>query len=375
MAALAPGTDPAAPIPITPPQLFPETDPEAVARAAADVAHDLNSTLQAIGHQAELLRCTCRREDETRRLDLILQAVATGGQLVRRLRVAGGADCAPAAVDLRGLLEDVAEITRFRWGRVAGDPRPPLTVQLDLQDVPPVPGQVGELQQVFTNLVINACEAMPQGGAIWLRTRHDGQHAVAMVSDDGPGMTEETRTRVFNRAFSTKGADNSGLGLSIVADIVARHGGHVIVESAPDQGTTFYVMLHPAAAAGAAATGAAELPPCQVLVADDDPAVRTSLQQILSAAGHEVTTAASGREALQRLPAGCDVLLTDYGLGDLTGLQLALAARRRQPGLKVVLLTGWEDCDHGARDHVDLVLHKPLGGEQLLTAVTKARQM
>jgi len=147
-------------------------------------------------------------------------------------------------VDLGQILSDVAEITRFRWDRAAGDPRPPIALTLDLQPVPPVPGSAYELTQVFTNLVINACEALTAGGHVRLSTRFDGVHAVALVTDNGPGLRREMRDHLFERHFSTKGRGNSGLGLTIVAEIIGRHGGHVLADSARGEGTTFLVLLH-----------------------------------------------------------------------------------------------------------------------------------
>lgn len=238
--------NPAAPGPAPPVT----TEGAGLPELTAEVCHDLRNALSAIGHQVELLQDEVSGDISSGRLAVIARMVQTASQLLRRLD-RGGAVAPPpggAAVDLGQLLSDVVEITRFRWDRAAGDPRPAIQLELDVQPTPPVTGNTGELVQVLTNLVINACEAMNEGGRLRVGTRSDGTHAVVFVADEGPGMSRETRERIFERRFSTKGPENSGLGLAIVAEIVSRHGGHVIADSARGRGTTFLVLLHPAAA-------------------------------------------------------------------------------------------------------------------------------
>ena len=220
----------------------------------ADVCHDLRNALAALSHQVELLRDEPGAPETPRRLEVMVRTVQTAAGLLQRLdRAAPPPRATGATVDLRQVLADVADITRFRWDRAPGDPRPPIAVSVDLQPTPPVPGSTAELIQVFTNLVVNACEAMVEGGTLRLSTGFDGVHAVAAVTDDGPGMSQETRARLFHRHFSTKGAGNSGLGLAIVAEIIGRHSGHVIADAQPGRGTTFLVLLHPTAASREAA--------------------------------------------------------------------------------------------------------------------------
>jgi CheY-like chemotaxis protein/anti-sigma regulatory factor (Ser/Thr protein kinase) len=327
--------------------------------------------LAAVTHQAELLHSETTHEAARRRLEVILRATESGERILQRLRQE--ADPRPeerlTVLDLNRILLDVTEITRFHWGRVAGDNRPDVTVQLGLGEVPKVRGLASELAQVFTNLVVNASEALRHGGTIRLSTRFDGAHTVATVSDDGPGMSEETRARVFDRSFSTKGDDNSGLGLSIVADIVARHQGHVVVESAPGRGATFYVMLHAASEAQPSPRSARKLPPRRLLLVEDDAAVREGIGRMLEAAGNEVQVASSGREAITALSEGFDVLLTDFTLGDMTGVEVARIARHRYPQIRVILITGWDGVHAEADGHADLVLTKPVRQRELVDAI------
>jgi CheY-like chemotaxis protein len=239
-------------------------------------------------------------------------------------------------------------------------------LQLDLAEVPPVRGHEGEFIQVFTNLVINACEALADGGTVRLSTRYDGRHVLATVQDDGPGMTAETRQSLFERHFTTKHGDNSGLGLSIVADIVRRHGGHVLVNSEPGCGTSFYVSLHPDLTAAVPLRRPTF--PLRVLLVDDEPAIRQSLQEILTREGHTVRAAGTAEAALALMDKPFDLLLTDLNLGSgEDGFALAREARRRQPAAKVLVATAWHEGK--PPPEVDMLLHKPVKSQQLLAAV------
>lgn len=330
----------------------------------AEMVHELRNVLAAVTYQVELLQLEVPGLPGGR-AELILKSVDTGAQVLLRLQEAARQEPEqPALVDLRQVLEDVAELTRFRWDRLAGDTRPPVTVHLDLAQVPPVRGHEGEFIQVFTNLVINACEALTGGGNVRLTTRYDGNHVLATVQDDGPGMTPETRQSLFQRHYTTKHGDNSGLGLSIVAEIVRRHGGHVLVRSEPGRGTTFYISMHPEPGAGQLHTAAA----LRVLLVEDDPSIRGCLQQFLVLAGHEVRVADCAVMAMELMEETFDLLLTDLNLGSgPDGFAVARAARERHPGAKVVVVTGWHEGV--APPEVDLLLHKPIKGQQLLAVV------
>lgn len=355
----------------TPAQVACVSPTDSVAEVAAETAHELRNALAAITHQVELLQLETPASTASR-TELILKTVDSAANVLRRLQEA----TVPAAaqrepVDLRQILVDVAELTRFRWERLAGDPRPPIKVHLEVCDVPPVLGNAGEFMQVFTNLVINACEALgPDGGNVHLRTHYDGGHVLAAVADDGPGMSSATRASLFDRRFTTKRGDNSGLGLSIVADIVRRHRGHVLVHSHPNRGSIFYVSLHPQPTCGKLKRMRS---PVRVLLVEDEPTIRECLRELLERAGHEVRTASNGEEAIQALTRDVEVLLTDYNLGGMDGLEVARQARRLRGGIKTIMLTGRHEAELALQE-VDLLLRKPTGGSELLRAVEQVMQ-
>jgi CheY-like chemotaxis protein len=274
---------------------------------------------------------------------------------------------------------------------------------VDLADVPPIQGHPAELREALTNLIFNAVDAMPQGGSLRLTgrrvpaaagdppggwptdSRSPSEGAASppawvelAVADTGIGIPEAIRGRIFDPFFTTKGLHGTGLGLSVVYGIVERHGGRIDVTSTPGVGTTFRLRFRaaiPDVAVPAPGVTPAGAPARCILVVDDDAPVRRTLVGLLRASGQEVVEAASGAEALARLATmPVDLVLTDLGMPDITGWDVARAAKTRNPALPVVLLTGWGD--HVATEappgvHVDRVLTKPVSRHVVLGLIAE----
>jgi CheY-like chemotaxis protein len=189
-------------------------------------------------------------------------------------------------------------------------------------------------------------------------------------------MSEEVRKRVFDPFFTTKGGRGTGLGLSVVYGIMERHGGRIAVSSTPGHGTTVTLHFQTARAVperGATSTSRSAIVPKRILLVDDDTMVRRTLGSLLRAAGHEVTEADGGAAGIALLGKdSIDLVLTDLGMPEVTGWDVASAARVRLPQVPVVLLTGWGE--HGAAETptpglVDRVLGKPVRLEDLLGVI------
>jgi CheY-like chemotaxis protein len=210
-------------------------------------------------------------------------------------------------------------------------------------------GRSADLREALTNLVFNAVDAMPGGGTISLAARQDGERVVVTVTDSGIGMSAEIQTRIFEPFFSTKGERGTGLGLAQVFGIVEQHGAEIAVDSTPGYGTAFRLTFAAASpAARPVDTGTRRLqsgtrPHLRILAVDDEPAMGSMIRRMLRPDGHNVVTATAGEEALQCLAAEpFDVVISDVGMGPrMNGWELAAEVRRRQPGLPVVLATGW----------------------------------
>jgi len=218
----------------------------AVGEMAAGIAHNFNNVLATILTRAQLLTQQLTDTASVRRgLTLIEQAAADGASLVRRLQqLAGGSAITERTwLDLNALVRDVVETTQPLWHDHTRREGRPVEVRVALAPLPRLLGRAAELREVFTNLLLNALEAMPQGGHITLRTSVEDSSVCLEVSDTGSGMTAEVRRRLFDPFFTTKGARGTGLGLSVSQAIIKGHHGSFTVESEPGHGTTFRITL------------------------------------------------------------------------------------------------------------------------------------
>ncbi|MCE5239716.1 PAS domain S-box protein [bacterium] len=342
---------------------------------AGGVAHDLNNTLAGIIGPTDLLLLTEDDPQKQRSLNAIMAAATRGAETVRRIQRFSKArtDLDKQVFDLRELTEDVIFSLRPRWRDVAQ--RQGLTIRLH-DEVPSglaVHASAGEVGNVLMNLIVNACEAMSADGDITIAGAQKGDTVEFQVRDTGSGMSADTMANIFQPFFSTKGADNSGLGLAVIHGIILRHGGTITVDSQPGEGTVFTVTLptsEPDEEAVAAPTGAsASAGRLRLLVVDDMAEIADYVTAVARRLGHEVTAAYAGEDALQHLQQQpFDAIITDYGMAGISGTQLADRARRLRPGIKVVLITGW-DIAPGEIEGLDGLLKKPCTREQVETVL------
>jgi signal transduction histidine kinase len=354
----------------------------ALGEMASGVAHDFNNLLASILGRAQLL--LQRIEDPRLRkwLQVIERSALDGAQTVRRLqeftRIRRDQPFVP--VDVNQVVRDALEITQSRWREEAASRGIAIDVRTALGEVPHVGGDAVELREALTNLILNAVDAMPDGGALSLRTAVvDGLVELA-VSDTGVGMPESVRQRIFDPFFTTKGAQGTGLGLSITYGILMRHRARVTVASEPGQGTTFRLAFEPSAEPPvvervvpvSAPAGA----PLRCLVVDDEEPVGTVLGDVLESSGHSAVVLTNGAEAIERFRREpFDVVFTDLAMPGLSGWQVARAVKASAPSVPVFLVTGFgvELSVEERRAHgVDLVLSKPLNIDSILDAIAFA---
>ncbi len=358
----------------------------AVGELASGVAHDFNNLLTAILGSAELL---ARDETDPRRLEelrTIQRAAGDGAETVRRIleytRVRS--DRGMVHIDVREIVREAVELTRSRWRDAMHARGVTIDVRLDLAPVPPVLGNPSELREVLTNLILNAVDAMPEGGRLSVRTgetaRDDGARMVEIVVEDtGTGMTPDVLDRLFDPFFTTKEGSGAGLGLAMARGILNRHHGEVSVRSAPGRGTAFTICLpaapeevaepdqsEPTGSAGAVGpllSGATPGRSARILVVDDEPKLAQLLQSFLELQGHEVATATEGAAALSLLAdRAFDLLLTDLGMPEMSGWDVAREARKLRADLPVIMVSGWGaeiDPQQVAESGVAEVIQKP----------------
>jgi two-component system cell cycle sensor histidine kinase/response regulator CckA len=340
---------------------------EAIGRLAGGVAHDFNNILQALLGTAQVLRSAGGDGERVRALAGELEThIRRGASLTRQLLLFSRQEVTRSErLDLNSLVAEVGELLR----RLA-----PETVRIEIEaapDSPCVEADRGQLEQVLVNLVVNAVDAMPDGGPLTVRTGKDGGWAWFEVEDTGHGMSHELQERIFEPFFTTKAiGKGTGLGLAVVHGIVSRHQGRVDVHSVEGTGSTFRVSF-PAQAPGSVATPAAAGPPAapersagdRILLVEDEPAARHSLEEMLALMGYDVLAASSAEEALARAAEeDFDILLTDLLLPGLSGARLQDILCAARPSLRVVVMSGYAEDEairQGLRDRRVGFLQKP----------------
>ncbi len=354
----------------------------ALGQMAAGVAHDLNNMLAAVLGQAELLRLRVPDPMVQESLHVLETAATDGAHVVRRLQdFARQRTTSPLTpIDLAAVVREAVEITRPRWQDEAQHRGRVIEVHTDLEELPPVLGHAAEVREVLTNLIVNAVDAMPLGGRLSFVGSPAADGVLLAVADTGTGMSEAVQRQVFEPFFTTKGVKGTGLGLAVAYGIMERHQGKIQVQSAPGRGTTFTLRFQavPKERPTASPRAAGVLAPQRVLLIDDEATVRGTIAALLRASGHTVTEADGGAAGLALLAERpVDVVLTDLGMPDLTGWDVAREVKARSPGLPVILLTGWGDQASTDAGHqkglVARIVGKPFRLEELLRAIAEVR--
>jgi len=342
----------------------------ALGEMASGVAHDFNNLLAAILARAELSLLEEPCPDGQHGFETIRRAALDGVAMVRRIQEYSRVrhDRERRQVDLSEIAQSVVDLSRHKWKDVPERAGIRIDMVLDLHPVPPVWGNPSDLREVLMNLIFNAVDAMPSGGSITVSTGLVGDRVMLTVSDTGCGMSEDLQRRIFDPFFTTKGEGGSGLGLSVSYGIVARYGGDIVVQSAPGAGSTFTIRLpaaseNPDAAEPQTETLPKPVPVARILLVDDDADVLESVAELLRRDGHQVTALSSSAQALRHFqPGAYDYVITDLGMPELNGWELASALRALQPTLPIFLLTGWHaelSNEHAGARGVSAVLAKP----------------
>ncbi len=356
---------------------------EAVGRLAGGVAHDFNNILTIILGYLEIVRPSLSEADP-RRADLaeVEAAAQRAAALTRQLLAFSRRQVLrPALIDLNAVVRDVEKMLRRLIGediKVTTDLAPGLGTVLADQ---------GQIEQVLMNLVVNARDAMPDGGRLTIATANEGggpeARVVLTVRDTGCGMDREVLGRLFEPFYTTKEAGKgTGLGLATVYGIVKQSGGDVRVESEPGRGSTFCVSFP--RAAGTPASRAPEIlvaPPstsCTVAIAEDDLALRSLAGKVLQQAGYDVVVCGTPEDVLAwggAHPGRIDVLLSDVVMPGMRGPELARRLAATHPETRVLYMSGYTDNEiarQGVLQSDVRLLQKPFTKSALLAAVREA---
>jgi signal transduction histidine kinase/putative methionine-R-sulfoxide reductase with GAF domain/ActR/RegA family two-component response regulator len=356
----------------------------AVGTLAAGVAHEFNNLLAGMHGYAELGQLgTLEEKDEA--LEIVRRTCQRGVQITRRLltfarQSNGSRELAPIDEIAEGALQLIS------WDLA----RAQLTIVRDYHSTTAVWAESGQIMQVVLNLLSNARDATPAGGTVTITTRDSRDWVELTVADTGAGIAEAIRERIFEPFVTTKGAlggsavAGTGLGLSVSYGIMQAHNGRLLVESAVGIGSSFTIRLprhfEIFPAAPLATPPPTEHLPLHILVVDDEVPVRTVVAQILTRAGHIITQAGDGLDALaQSGHERWDLIISDVTMPGLDGPNLIRQLRERGIATPVILMTGRVDSAglaHAQDSDTISVLEKPFDRTTLLAAVgvaTKGR--
>ncbi|MBL8937415.1 MAG: AAA family ATPase [Archangium sp.] len=361
---------------------------EAIGLLAGGIAHDFNNLLTIICSYSQLVLERTPAGELHDDIEAVLDAGMRAGDLTRQLLAFSRKQVlAPRPLDLNVVISNLDKMLR----RLIGE-----NIVL-VSDYTPTPGVVradpGQIEQVVVNLVVNARDAMPEGGRLTLTTSvldaaghptlADGRWFALRVKDTGHGMSAETQARIFEPFFTTKALGRgTGLGLSTVFGIVQQSGGTLEVDSAPGAGSTFTVYLPQVREAAQALTAKPVDAPVKggsetVLLVEDDATVCALARTVLTRLGYDVLTAADGVDALEvfgKTPEPIDLLVTDTVMPRMGGPELARRLRVLSPRLKLLFLSGYAAQSPGdqATFELGVFLQKPFTPDALARATRQA---
>ena len=322
---------------------------ESLGLMAGGIAHDFNNILTSLLGNTEL---ALNYSPEGSRTSAYLEKVVAGTKQAanltnQMLAYAGKASFHQEAIDLNVLVQEMAELVRVSIPKKINFWTELSTERAVIQ------ANRGQLSQLVMNLITNAGEAIgDQSGDVTVRTQADGEAVRLEISDTGSGMDEQTRERIFDPFFSTKGPGR-GLGLAAVQGIVKSAGASLRVESAPSRGSLFEVdfpaaKLTPAADDAPEPVSKTEQWQGTILVVDDEPVVREMARELLEVAGFDVIEASDGHEAVDRFRSqgdAIDAILLDMTMPGMNGAEALAEIRKIEPHARVILTSGYDGQD------------------------------
>ena len=364
---------------------------ELLGKITGNIAHEFNNVLAIIGGYLDLIRLKTREEEKVQKyVGHIQQAIETGTKLIKQLLILsrGKADNRKEVNDLNLVISEQKEFFQKLLGEK-------IQLELDLhRGSLPVSLSYEEIQHVLTNLLLNARDAMPQGGLVRVITRQvetsKGKAALLKIEDTGCGIPGENLTRIFEPFYTTKSfGEGTGLGLNVVLSLVRKNGGEIKVESEPGRGTSFEIIL-PLQTSPTAITGEKDLSAegCDqggeirmskrlILVVEDEPHIREMLAEMLEGQNFAVAVAANGQEALQWLKEHdfrADLIITDVVMPKMDGVQLYRELQKFAPEIPIIFISGYAEHileKYGFNEESFKIIKKPFTFRQLLEEIEK----
>ncbi|WP_334119920.1 ATP-binding protein [Limnobacter sp.] len=368
----------------------------ALAEMAAGIAHDINNAISPAALYVESLLSPDRDlpDRDRKQLTTIQTAIDDVTNTVLRMsRFAKGRDDVSDFVftDVNALCQEAIELTRAKWETITIKKGWSIQIKTFFEEnISPLNASRSEMREALTNLILNATDALPNGGVIEIHTSTATVGSTKFlnleVRDNGVGMDEQTKVRCMEPFFTTKGDRGTGLGLSMVYGIVKRMGGTLAIDSSPGKGTRISLAFEMNSeepkdtSPKLVSVKNTAFVIRKILLVDDDQLILDTCSSILRHAGHQVNAVSTGKLALEYLLAESttlkpyDLVITDLGMPDMTGIELAHEIKKRFPGVPLVLMSGWGsqiNQDDDEFKNIDEVVSKPPRLKQLLEVIER----
>jgi|GEM_PF-800342 len=367
----------------------------ALGQLASGVAHDLNNLLSGVLGAADIIQNEIEtltvNQQVVEAVQMIQQIGSDGAEMVRRIQTFSRTtqNNASENISLAMVVHEALRFTESRWKSEATLRGIGISIEADVPAELCTFANAVELRELFTNLILNAVDALDKkGGRIHIRGRQETAEMLLIeIADNGVGMPEGIKNKIFEPFFTTKGKSGTGLGLPIVLNIVERLNGSIKVESVAEHGTTFFIRLpfvqpphnlptpeHKTPSPVSNANLPANL---KVLIIDDEVVLGRVLNRMLQNIGYRPEVFSDPLVALERLKEnvdGYDVVITDLGMPNMNGWEVAATVRNLNPKIPVILVTGWymeEGLESLHERGVTALLTKPYTSKHLQETLQK----
>ncbi len=322
---------------------------EALGTLTSGIAHEFNNILAVILGNCQLLQLKSCNSELAKYVSEVATAAKDAANIVRRIQNYSQPNVTYERRNLQvnSIITSALEFTRTKWINEAVAAGIKISIETKLNSVKQVWANESELREVLVNLILNAVDAMPEGGKITIASEDIDDKVVITITDTGIGMTEEEAKRAFDPFFTTKFERGTGLGLTISKNIITAHNGEISVESEKGRGTVFTIILpegnfsEPEREQNDRKPGKS----LNIIVVDDDEQVLGSVSNQLTALGHRVTGYTNAADLLSEIDdhGNFDLIITDLAMPGINGLSLAKKIKESNKQLPVILMTGWFD--------------------------------
>ncbi len=344
------------------------------------IAHDFNNMLAIITGNIDLIETEEDKDKILKMVQIIKKTAKDSAKTIKRLQKYARTKNDKSelqATNLDNLVREAIDISTTIWKGSANG----LSVEIVdtlAEDESIILGDDTDLKEAIINMIFNSVDAMPHGGKIYIATYTKNERIYLELSDNGTGMTEETKNRIFDPFFTKKGLDHSGLGMSMLYGTIKRHNGSIDIKTSLGKGTTFTIAFPKSKEKierrDRTQDSVVDIKKANIMILDDKSKIGVVMSAILSKHGHQVSVFDSSRDAIEAFKeGGYALLITDLGLTDISGWEVINIARQIKPDVVAGVITGWDISEEEAKQKgADFLINKPFEANQLVQEVANA---